>query len=65
VRELSGSTVVGSQQVRMKLDSAFRFVHLTYQIRRPGASRLSVTVSAAGLAPGGAFLVDDITIVRD
>lgn len=65
VRELSGSTVVGSQHVRMKLDSAFRFVHLTYQIRRPGASRLSVTVSAAGLAPGGAFLVNDITIVRD
>jgi hypothetical protein len=65
VREMSGSTVVGSQQVRMKLNSAFRFVHLTYRIRRPGASRLSVTVSAAGLAPGGAFLVDDITIVRD
>jgi hypothetical protein len=40
-------------------------VHLTYRIRRPGASRLSVTVSAAGLAPGRAFLVDDITIVRD
>jgi len=65
VRELSGSTVVGSRQVRMKLDSAFRFVHLTYQIRRPGSSRLSVTVSAAGLAPGGAFLVDDITMARD
>jgi hypothetical protein len=65
VLELSGSTVVGSQQVRMKLDSAFRFVHLIYQIRRPGASRLSVTVSAAGLAPGGGFLTDDITIVRD
>ena len=65
VRELSGSTVVGSQQVRMKLGSVFRFVHLTYQIRRPGSSKLSVTVSAAGLAPGAAFLVNDITIVRD
>jgi hypothetical protein len=65
VRELSGSTVVGSQQVRMKLDSAFRFVHLTYQIRRPGSSSLSITVVAADVAPGGAFLVDDITLVRD
>jgi hypothetical protein len=65
VRELSGSTVVGSQQVRMKLDSAFRFVHLTYQIRRPGSSSLSVTVSVASLAPGRAFLVDDITLVRN
>jgi hypothetical protein len=65
VRELSGSTVVGSQQVRMKLDSAFRFVHLTYQVRRPGSSSLSVTVSAVGLAPGGAYLVDNITLVRD
>jgi hypothetical protein len=65
VRELSGSTVVGSRQVRVRLGPAFRFVHLTYQIRRPGSSRLSVTASAAALAPGGAFLVDDITLVRD
>jgi hypothetical protein len=65
VRELSGSTVVGSQQMTMKLDSTFRFGYLTYHVRRPGASRLSVTVSAAGLTPGQAFLVDDITIVRD
>jgi hypothetical protein len=65
VRELSGSTVVGSQQVTMKLDSTFRFVDLTYRVLRPGNSKLSVTVSAAGLAPGGAFLADGITIVRD
>lgn len=64
VRELSGGTVVGSQQVTMRLNSAFRFEYLTYQVRRPGASRLSVTISAAGLAPGEAFLVDSITIVR-
>jgi hypothetical protein len=65
VRELSGSTVVGSEQMTMKLDSAFRFVDLTYHVRRPGSSKLSVTVSAADLAPGGAFLADGITIVRD
>ena len=65
VRELVGDTVIGTQQVTMKLDSAFRFEYLTYQIRRPGASRLSVTVSAAGLAPSQAFLVDDVAIVRD
>jgi hypothetical protein len=65
VRELSGAVVVGSRQVTMRLGSTFRFENLTYQIRRPGASRLSVTVSAAGLASGKAFLVDDITIVRD
>jgi len=64
VLELSGGTVVGSQQVTMRLDSTFRFEGLTYQVRRPGASRLSVTVSAADLAPGEAYLVDDITIVR-
>jgi hypothetical protein len=65
VRELSGDTVMGSQQVTMKLGSAFRFVGLTYHVRRPGSSKLSVTVSAADLAPGEAFLADDITIVRD
>jgi hypothetical protein len=65
VRELSGSTVVGSQQMTMKLDSTFRFGYLTYHVLRPGASRLSVLVSTPGLAPGQAFLVDDITIVRD
>lgn len=64
VVELSGGTVVGSNQVTMRLDSTFRFEGLTYQVRRPGASSLSVTVSAAGMAPGHAFLVDDITIVR-
>jgi hypothetical protein len=64
VRELSGGTVVGSRQVTMRLDSAFRFEYLTYQVRRPGTSRLSVTVSAADLAPGEAFVVDDVTIVR-
>lgn len=65
VRELSGATIVGTQQVTMKLDSTFRFGYLTYKVRRPEASRLSVTISAAGLGPHGAFLVDDITIVRD
>jgi hypothetical protein len=65
VRELVGDTVVGTQQVTMKLDPTFRFEYLTYQVRRPGASRLSVTVSAASLAPSQAFLVDDVTIVRD
>jgi len=64
VRELSGGSVLGSTQVTMRLDSTFRFESLTYQIRHPGASSLSVTVSAAGLAPGDAFLVDDVTIVR-
>jgi hypothetical protein len=63
VREMSGSTLLGSQQVTMRLDTAFRFANLTYQVRRPG-SRLSVTVWATGLTPGGAALVDDITIVR-
>jgi|HubBroStandDraft_6_1064221.scaffolds.fasta_scaffold380783_2 hypothetical protein len=65
VQELSGGTVVGGEQTTMQLDSTFRFGYLTYHVRRPGASRLSVTVSAAGMAPGEAFLVDDITIVRD
>lgn len=65
VRELVGDTVIGTQQVTMKLDSTFRFGYLTYQVRRPGTSRLSVTVSAANLAPNQAFLVDDVTIVRD
>jgi hypothetical protein len=65
VQELSGGTVVGSRQVTMKLDSTFRFVDLSYQVQRPGASKLNVTVSAADLAPGGAFLADDITIVHD
>ncbi|MFI5063149.1 MAG: hypothetical protein ACHP9Z_04105 [Streptosporangiales bacterium] len=65
VQELAGGSVVGSQQVTMRLGPAFQFEGLTYQIRRPGTSRLSVTVSAAGLAPGEAFLVDGITIVRD
>jgi hypothetical protein len=65
VRELSGSTVVGTQQVTMKLDSTFRFHYLTYTVMLPGASRLSVTVAAAGLHTQDAFFVDDITIVRD
>ena len=64
VRELAGSIVIASQQVTMRLGLAFHFVHLTYQVRRPGTSRLSVTVSAADVAPGAGFLVDDITIVR-
>lgn len=64
VRELSDHTVVGSGRVTMTLGPAFRFGYLTYRVRRPGASRLSVTVSAAGLGHGGSFLVDDITIVR-
>jgi hypothetical protein len=65
VRELSGSAVVGTQQVTMNLDSTFRFGYLTYMVRRPGASRLSLTISAADLGPRDAFLVDDITMVRD
>jgi hypothetical protein len=65
VRELSGGSVGGSRQVTMKLGTTFRFVKLTYKVRRPGTSRLSVTVSAQDLPPGEAFLVDDITIVRD
>lgn len=65
VHELSGSAVVGTQQVTMKLDSTFRFGYLTYTVRRPGASRLSLTISAADLGPRDAFLVDDITMVRD
>ena len=64
VRELAGSIVIASQQVTMRLGLAFHFVHLTYQVRRPGTSRLSVTVSAADVAPGAAFLVNNITIVR-
>ncbi len=65
VRELSGGSVVGIRQVSIRLGASFRFEYLTYQVRRPGHSRLSVTVSAADLALGEAFLVDDITIVRD
>jgi hypothetical protein len=65
VREMSGSTVLGSQQVTMTLDTAFRFANLTYQVKRPGHSTLKVTVWADSLAPGASFLVDDITIVRD
>jgi hypothetical protein len=64
VRELSGSTVVGSKQLTMKLGPAFRFGDLTYKVKQPGQSRLSVTVWATGLAPGASLLVDDITIVR-
>lgn len=65
VRELSGDTVVGSQQVTTRLDSTFRLEYLTYQVKRPGGSSLSVTISAVGLLPREAFLVDNITIVRD
>ena len=65
VRELSGGAVVGTQQVTMKLDSTFRFGYLTYTVRQPGASRLSLTISAADLNPRDAFVVDDITMVRD
>ena len=62
VRELVGGTVVGSQRATMRLASAFRFDYITYQVRRPGASKLSVTISAASLPPGGAILVDNVTI---
>ena len=65
VRELAGNTVISSRQVTMRLGPAFRFEYLTYQVQRPGASRLSVTISAPGMAPGGAFLIDNITIMRD
>jgi hypothetical protein len=65
VQELSGSTVIGSRRVTMRLSPAFRFEYLTYQVQRPGASRLSVTISAPGLDSGGAFLVDNITIMRE
>jgi hypothetical protein len=65
VGELVGDTVLGTRQVTMKLNSTFRFESLTYRVRRPGASTLSVTISATDLATGQAFLVDDITIVRD
>lgn len=64
VRELSGKAVLGSRQLTMRLGPRFRFGHLAYKVRRPGTTRLSVTVSAAGLAHGGSFLVDDITVVR-
>jgi hypothetical protein len=66
VRELAGDSVRGSRQVTMKLGTTFRIVNLTYQVRGGrGTSRPRVTVSAQDLAPGEAFLVDDITIVRD
>jgi hypothetical protein len=65
VQELSGSTVLGSQQATMKLGPTFRFESLTYQVKWPGHSTLKVTVWADNLAPGASFLVDDITIVRD
>jgi hypothetical protein len=65
VRELSGSTVIGSRKVTIRLGPTFGFEYLAYQVRRPGASRLSVTISAPGVTPGGAFLVDNITIMRD
>jgi hypothetical protein len=65
VQEMSGSAVLGSAQASMKLGQAFQFVDVTYRIRHPGASRLRVIVAASELAPGAAFLADDITIVRD
>lgn len=64
VSEVSGGSVLGSQQVTMRLDQSLRFTSLTYRIRHPGASSLRVTVSAPGMAPGKDFLVNDITIVR-
>jgi hypothetical protein len=63
VTEVSGGFVVGSGQVSVRLGPAFQFESLTYQVRSPGASSLHVTISAS-MAPGEAFLVDDITIVR-
>jgi len=63
VQELSGSAVLGSQQVAMPLDQTSRFASLTYRVRHPGASSLRVTVSASGQAPGN-FTVNDITAVR-
>jgi hypothetical protein len=64
VSEVSGSSVLGTQQVTMQLDQTSRFGSLTYRVGHPGASSLRVTVSAAGQAPGKAFLVNDITVVR-
>lgn len=64
VQEVSGGSVLGSQQVTLPLEHASRFEGLTYRVLHPGASSLRVTVSAAGLAPGKAFLVQDITVVR-
>lgn len=64
VRELSGSSVLGSQQVTMPLDQTSRFASLTYRVQHPGASSLRVTVSVPGQAPGKDFTVNDITVVR-
>lgn len=64
VQELSGSSVLGSQQVTMPLDQTSRFASLTYRVQHPGASSLRVTVSVPGRAPGKDFTVNDITVVR-
>jgi hypothetical protein len=64
VSELSGSSVLGSQQVAMPLDQTSRFASLTYRVQHPGASSLRVTVSVPGQAPVKDFTVNDITVVR-
>lgn len=64
VQELSGSSILGSQQVTMPLDQTSSFASLTYRVQHPGASSLRVTVSVPGQAPGKDFTVNDITVVR-
>lgn len=64
VQELSGSSVLGSQQVAMPLDQTSGFTSLTYRVQHPGASSLRVTVSVPGQAPAKDFTVSDITVVR-
>lgn len=64
VRELSGTRLAGHGEVSLKLGARSRFEYLVYRVRRPGVSRLSVSIFAAHLPPGGAFVVDNISMVR-
>lgn len=64
VTEVAGGTVLGSQQVTMRLGLASSFATLTYRVRHPGASSLRVSVSADGAPPAQSFVVDGITAVR-
>jgi len=64
VTEVSGGSVVGGQQVTMRLGRAPSFATLTYRVRHPGASSLRVSVSTTGAAPGETFVAGDVTVVR-
>jgi hypothetical protein len=65
VRELAGSTTVGTAAATVSAGPAgYVLVDVPYRVHRPGATRLSVTVTAASVAPGAGFLADDAVIAR-